>query len=89
MMSQVFTMTTRAVSFRTDEDTLARIDALAEAEDRSRNWWINKAIADALALEEAWEARLQSAIQQADAGETIPHDVVMAKIREKFDLNGD
>ena len=82
-------MTTRAVSFRTDEDTLARIDALAEAEDRSRNWWINKAIADALALEEAWEARLQSAIQQADAGETIPHDVVMAKIREKFDLNGD
>ena len=38
-------MTTRAVSFRTDEDTLARIDALAEAEDRSRNWWINKAIA--------------------------------------------
>ena len=80
-------MTTRAVSFRTDEDTLARIDALAEAEDRSRNWWINKAIADALALEEAWEARIQEAIAQADAGQTVPHEQVMEQMRAQFGLN--
>ena len=79
-------MTTRAVSFRTDEDTLARIDALAEAEDRSRNWWINKAIADALALEEAWEAEVARRVADADANpdQMVPHHEVMQMVRDKF-----
>ena len=82
-------MTTRAVSFRTDEDTLARIDALAEAEDRSRNWWINKAIADALALEEAWEAEIAERVAYADANpdKMIPHNEVMDLVRRKSNAN--
>ena len=71
-------MTTRTVSFRTDEETLKKIDELAAHEDRSRNWWLNSVIQAALREEEAWEARVREGMQEADAGEFASDEEVTA-----------
>ncbi|MDF0599553.1 ribbon-helix-helix protein, CopG family [Psychromarinibacter sp. C21-152] len=77
-------MTTKSISLRTDEETLKKIDEYASAQDRSRNWWINQAIESAIAEEAAWDAEIRRRMKEADDGNTIPHDRVMAEMLAKY-----
>ncbi len=71
-------MTTRSISLRTDEETLKKIDAYAGAEDRSRNWWINRAIASALEAEERWDDLIRERLREADEGKFATDEEVEA-----------
>lgn len=60
---------TAAFTIRLDDETLAKLDALAADTDRSRNWLATKAIQDYVELN-AWQiAQIKEGIAQADRGE--------------------
>lgn len=60
---------TAAFTIRLDDETLAKLDALAADTDRSRNWLAAKAIENYIELN-AWQiARIKEGIAEADRGE--------------------
>ncbi|RDJ20594.1 ribbon-helix-helix protein, CopG family [Bosea caraganae] len=60
---------TAAFTIRLDDETLAKLDALAADTDRSRSWLATKAIQDYVELN-AWQiAHIKQGIAQADRGE--------------------
>jgi predicted transcriptional regulator len=77
---------TAAFTIRLDDETLAKLDALAADTDRSRNWLAAKAIENYIALN-AWQiSRIKEGIAQADRGEFATEDeveTVFAKYRAK------
>lgn len=60
-------MATKNISIRTDSATLDQIDAVAKAQDRSRNWWINRAIDQALSAERQWAEQIERGLRAAEA----------------------
>lgn len=77
---------TAAFTIRLDDETLAKLDALAADTDRSRNWLATKAIENYIELN-AWQIeRIKEGIAQADRGEFATEEVVeavFAKYRTK------
>ncbi|HEV7324704.1 MAG TPA: CopG family ribbon-helix-helix protein [Bosea sp. (in: a-proteobacteria)] len=77
---------TAAFTIRLDDETLAKLDALAADTDRSRNWLVAKAIQDYVELN-AWQIqRIKEGIAQADRGEFATEEeveAVFAKYRTK------
>ncbi|WP_439499285.1 CopG family ribbon-helix-helix protein [Bosea sp. (in: a-proteobacteria)] len=60
---------TAAFTIRLDDETLAKLDALANDTDRSRSWLAAKAIESYVELN-AWQiAKIKEGIAQADRGE--------------------
>jgi predicted transcriptional regulator len=69
---------TAAFTIRLDDETLAKLDALAADTDRSRNWLAAKAIEDYVELN-AWQIeRIKDGIAQADRGEFATAEEVEA-----------
>jgi predicted transcriptional regulator len=67
---------TAAFTIRIDDETLAKLDALAADTDRSRSWLAAKAIENYVELN-AWQiARIKEGIAQADRGEFASEDDV-------------
>ncbi len=59
---------TAAFTIRLDDETLAKLDALAADTDRSRNWLAAKAIENYVELN-AWQiARIKEGVAEADRG---------------------
>lgn len=77
---------TAAFTIRLNDETLAKLDALAADTDRSRNWLAAKAIENYIELN-AWQiARIKEGIAQADRGEFATEEeveAVFAKYRTK------
>ena len=77
---------TAAFTIRLDDETLAKLDALAADTDRSRNWLAAKAIENYIELN-AWQiVRIKEGIAQADRGEFATEEeveAVFAKYRTK------
>lgn len=72
------------ITIRTDPETLQRLEKLAKATERSRNYLVNHAL-KAYLDEQAWQiAAIQEGLASLDAGEGIPHDEVMAELRAKI-----
>lgn len=69
-------MKTQVVTARLDEETLAKLDALAGAQERSRAWLVAKAVKRYVEEEAAFAAF----IAEGEAGEPIPHDEMIARI---------
>jgi predicted transcriptional regulator len=74
-------MPVQTVSFRAPVDKLAALDALATAERRDRTSLLNEAINNYLALQTRRDLETLKALEDADAGLTLPHDKVMAWAR--------
>ncbi len=74
-------MTKATLSFRTDEETKSRLDRLAGARRRDRSFLINEAIEQYLELSDWQEAQIRAGIEEADRGETVPHEEVAAWLR--------
>jgi len=56
-----------------------QLDALAQALDRSRNWLVSEAIDQYLAVQ-AWQIeQIQKGIEDADRGDLVSHEEVMAE----------
>ena len=61
-----------------------QLDALAQVLDRSRNWVVSDAIDQYLDVQ-AWQiAQIQHGVEEADQGELVPHEEVIAEARAKI-----
>jgi predicted transcriptional regulator len=77
--------TTANFSIRLPEETKDKIDALARALGRPRNYLIAEAVERYIA-EESWQlAEIQAGIAEDDAGLGIPHDEVMRDVYARID----
>ena len=66
-----------------------QLDVLAQALDRSRNWVVSEAI-DQYLDTQAWQIdQIQHGIEEADRGELVPHEDVMAEARADIRKAGD
>ncbi len=73
-------------SVRTESDKLAKIDAIAKAQDRSRNYIVNEALDRYLADEQQWIAKVKEGLAAAEAGDfasTAEVDAVFAGFKSK------
>ncbi len=68
-------------SVRTDAATLAEIDRLAQARNRSRNFVVNEAINRYLTEERQWAEKVQAGLAAAEAGDFASADEVDALFR--------
>ena len=68
------------ISVRADESLIADLDQLADALDRNRNWVINEALANYVELQRWQLQQIQKGIADTDAGRTIPHKQVRARM---------
>lgn len=72
-----------ALTIQLDPNTLGALDRLAEKTDRSREWLVNKAVEDYVAVN-AWQIRkIEEGIAAADRGD-FASDEELARLREKF-----
>ena len=69
---------TQNISIRLTPETVQQIDSLAKSQDRSRNWWINQAIENALAEEQAWIDQVEQGLKAANEGEFASYEEVEA-----------
>jgi predicted transcriptional regulator len=71
---------TQPVTVRLASDDVAKLDALAEATERSRAWHVEKALAAYLDLQ-AWQMQhITTGLAQLEAGEGIPHEEILADL---------
>ena len=72
-----------ALTVRIDEATVGALDDLAAKTERSRDWLVNRAIEDFVALN-AWQiTKIEAGMAAADRGE-FTTDAEIARVREKF-----
>jgi predicted transcriptional regulator len=71
------------ITARVDEETLALVDRVSKAHNRSRAWFVSRAITDAARKEAEFLAFVQEGIDAADRGELIPHEEVFARVRAR------
>jgi len=72
---------TAVVTARIDGDLAERLDRLAALRDRSRAWLIEKAIGAFVEEELALRGSLAEADAAIEAGNGIPHDEAMARLK--------
>lgn len=79
---------TAAFTIRLDDETLAKLDALAADTDRSRSWLATKAIETYVELN-AWQVeQIKAGLAEADRGEFVTEadlDAIEAEIQAKID----
>ena len=79
---------TAAFTIRLDDETLAKLDALAADTDRSRNWLAAKANENYVELN-AWQIdQIKAGLAEADRGEFVSEadlDAIEAEIQGKID----
>ena len=73
-------MTNAVISARVDSETLALVDRVTKAQGRSRSWFAAQAIKRAAEEEAKLLAFIQEGIDDADRGDVIPHEEVMAEL---------
>ncbi len=71
----------KTVTVRVAEEKVAKLDDLADAQQRDRSFLINEAIDHYLSLQEYHVALIEEGIRAADAGDVIPHSEVVKMIR--------
>ncbi|WP_324731757.1 CopG family ribbon-helix-helix protein [Pseudomonas paeninsulae] len=76
------------MTIRLEEDTKARLDALASSTNRSRSFLAAEAIREYIELNE-WQVReIQTALNEADNGDFASPGEVEA-LRDKWSVNAD
>jgi predicted transcriptional regulator len=71
---------TKLISVRVGKDVARRLNALAEATDRSKSYVAAQAIEEFLALHE-WQAKaIRQGVADADKGRLAPHDEAVKRL---------
>ena len=69
-------MGTRVVTAHLPSELAERLDGLADRLDRPRGWLVKEAVEAYLGLAEERQRETQAALQEVDAGRTVPHTTV-------------
>ena len=77
-----------AIRIRVDEDTKAKLQAIADHDDRTLSYVAEQAIKDRIAFEEAQVRAIQVGLDAANRGEFIPHEDVKAWV-ESWDSDNE
>ncbi len=78
-------MSTEAFSVRADSKKVKQLDKLAKQQDRSRNYLVNQAIDQLLALHSWQEERIKEGIKAADDGR-FASDTEIKRIFKKHEV---
>lgn len=70
------------VTVRLDQDTVAFLDKLAEAEDRDRSYLIKQAVANFVQLHRWQIEEIKKAVAEADAGQFLTDEESAAFMEE-------
>jgi len=73
----------KTVTFRIDHEKVQKLDAYAAQDERDRSFLVNEAISRYLEARDFQVARIHEGMRQADAGELIGHEGVMARLRKR------
>ncbi len=73
-----------AFTIRIDEEKQQKLDMLAQSMDRSRNWLVNEAIDNYLAIQ-AWQVeQIKLALLEADDESNFASDEEVARLTNKY-----
>lgn len=72
----------KATTIRFDNDTLVRIDGLANALSRSRSWVIQQAIERFLDYEEWYVQEVKAGLDEVERGDIASDEEVAARFRK-------
>ncbi len=78
-------MATKPFTIRTKRENLQKLDQLATATDRSRNYLVNEAIERLLAEETEFIADVQAGLKDALVNRATPHEEVFRAVRSKLE----
>ncbi|WP_339740840.1 CopG family ribbon-helix-helix protein [uncultured Maricaulis sp.] len=73
----------RNISIRLDDKTREKLDALAQSQDRSRSWVVNDAIQAYFEHQDWIVEAIKVGIADADAGNFIEHEDLMAQLKAR------
>lgn len=73
---------TSVIATRIDAETLALVDRVSRANNRSRAWFAARAISEAARREADYLSFIQEGVDTADRGELVSHDEVAGEIGE-------
>lgn len=71
----------KATTIRINEDTLGRVDGLANTLSRTRSWVIKQAIEQFLDYEEWFVQEVKDGLKEIERGDIATNDEVTAKFR--------
>jgi len=69
------------VSIRLEATLSDQVAAIAAALDRPKSWVIEQAVRDFVAIQEWQLAAIDEGLKQANAGQMVPHEDVVAWVR--------
>ena len=75
---------TTTLSMRLDDPTMARLERLAHATERTKTWLLKKALDDFLDNNEWQVEQIEEGLREADRGDLIAHDAVLDKWERKL-----
>ncbi len=80
--------TEKTISFRADAAKIETLDELAEAQDRSRSYLINQAIANYLELHAYQEALVRQGLEEMRKGRVVSHEEVVKRLKRTGRVRG-
>ncbi len=72
----------KTISFRADASEIEELDALAEAQDRSRSYLINEAIRNYIDLHAYQDAMVRQGLTEMRQGRVVSHDGVVTRLKK-------
>jgi predicted transcriptional regulator len=72
----------KTISFRADPEKIDALDSLAAAQDRSRSYLINQAIANYIELHAYQDALVREGQKEMRHGRVVSQDEIVKRLRE-------
>lgn len=73
----------RVITAKLPAELAARLDQVAERNDRSKSWIVRQAVSEWLAEEQRRYELTLEALRDVDEGRTIPHEEVVDRVRQR------
>ncbi len=74
--------TERTISFRADTEKIKALDLLAQAQDRSRSYLINQAIANYVEMHAYQDALVRKGLGEMRRGRVVSHEEVVRRMKK-------
>src|SRR5512133_941790 len=82
-ISSIMPSPEKTISFRADAEKIEALDELAAAQDRSRSYLINQAIANYLELHAYQDALVRTGVEEMSKGRMVSHEEVVKRLKKR------